>query len=102
MDNNTINTASTYSPKSFSVAFVILQCVGSSHLHFPLNTAEPRSTDTRLIRTPVDNRQFRLSRRKVNIFSLKLTRLIWKLLNMDNGHFPVSFPCSSALQTLSI
>jgi len=37
---------------------------------------EPRSTDTRLIRTPVYNGQFRLSRRKAHIFSLKLIRLI--------------------------
>ena len=34
-------------------------------------TVEPRSTDTRLIRTPGYYGQFRLSRRKVHIFSLK-------------------------------
>ena len=50
---------------------------------------EPRSTDTHLIRTPVYNGQFRLSRRKAHIFSLKLTRLIRTLVNTDNGHFPV-------------
>ena len=52
-------------------------------------TVEPRSTDTRLIRTPVYNGQFRLSRRKAQIFSFKLTRLIRTPVNTDNGQFPV-------------
>ena len=46
------------------------------------STVEPRFTDTRLIRTPcVYARKFRLSRRKAHIVSLKLTRLIWTLVN---------------------
>ena len=52
-------------------------------------TVEPRSTDTRLRRTPVYNGQFRLSRRKAQIFSFKLTRLIRTPVNTDNGQFPV-------------
>ena len=39
-------------------------------------TVGPRSIDTRLIRTPVYNGQFLLSRRKADIFSLNLTCLI--------------------------
>ena len=53
-------------------------------------TVAPRSMDTRLLRTPGYYRQFRLSRRKAHIFSLKLTRLIRTLVNTDNGHFSVS------------
>ena len=53
-------------------------------------TVEPRSTDTRLIRTPALYGQFRLSRQKAHIFSLKLTRFIRTPGNTDNGHFPVS------------
>ena len=34
--------------------------------------------------------QFRFSRRKAHIFSLKLTRLIRTTVNTDNGHFSVS------------
>ena len=49
-------------------------------------TVGPRSVDTRLIRTPVYNGQFLLSRRKADIFSLKLTRLIRTLVKTDNGH----------------
>ena len=41
-------------------------------------------------RTPGYYGQFRLSRRKANIFSLKLTRLIRTPVNTDNGHFSVS------------
>ena len=51
---------------------------------------EPRSTDTRLIRTPALYGQFRLSRQKAHIFSLKLTRFIRTPVNTDNGHFSVS------------
>ena len=53
-------------------------------------TVEPRSTDTRLIRTPALYGQFRLSRQKAHIFSLKLTRFIRTPVNTDNGHFSVS------------
>ena len=49
------------------------------------NTVEPRSTDNRLIRTPALYGQFRLSRQKAHIFSLKLTRFIIPLL----CHFPI-------------
>ena len=51
---------------------------------------EPRSTDTRLIRTPTLYGQFRLSRQKAHIFSLKLTRFIRTPVNTNNGHFSVS------------
>ena len=51
---------------------------------------EPRSTDTRLIWTPALYGQFRLSRQKAHIFSLKLTRFIRTPVNTDNGHFSVS------------
>ena len=54
------------------------------------NTVEPRSTDTRLIRTPRYYGQFRWSRRKPHTFSLKLTHLIRTPVNTDNGHFSVS------------
>ena len=55
------------------------------------STVEPRSTDTRLIRTPAAlYGQFRLSRQKAHIFSLKLTRFIRTPVNTDNGHFFVS------------
>ena len=50
-------------------------------------TVEPRSKDTRLIRTPALYGQFRLSRQKVHIFSLKLTHFIRTPVNTDNGHF---------------
>ena len=53
-------------------------------------TVEPRSTDTRLIRTPALYGQFRLSRQKAHIFSLKLTCFIRTPDNMDNGHCPES------------
>ena len=53
-------------------------------------TVKPRFTDTRLIRTPRYYGQFCWSRRKPYTFSLKLTRLIRTLVNMDNGHFSVS------------
>ena len=47
-------------------------------------TVEPRSTDTRLIRTPGYCGQFRLSRRgKAHTFCLKLTRLIRTPVNTD-------------------
>ena len=42
------------------------------------------------LRTPRYNGQFRLSRRKSHIFSLKLTRSIRTPVNTDNGHFSVS------------
>ena len=48
-------------------------------------TVEPRSTDTRLIRTPGYCGHLRLSRRKAHIFSLQINAL-----NTDNGHFSVS------------
>ena len=54
------------------------------------SSVEPRFTDTRLIRTPGYYGQFRLSRQKAHIFSLKLTRLIRTPVNTDNGHFSVS------------
>ena len=53
-------------------------------------TVEPRSMDTRLIRTPTLYGRFRLSRQKAHIFSVKLTRFIRTLVNTDNGHFSVS------------
>ena len=53
-------------------------------------TVESRSTDTRLMRTPVLYGQFRLSRQKAHIFSLKLTRFIRTPVETDNGHFSVS------------
>ena len=53
-------------------------------------TVEPRSTDARLIRTPALYGQFRLSRQKAHIFSLKLTCFIRTPVNTDNGHFSVS------------
>ena len=45
------------------------------------DTLEPRSTDTRLIRTPGYYGQFRLSRRKAHTFSLKLICLKRKPVN---------------------
>ena len=51
---------------------------------------EPRSMDNHLIRTPRYYGQFRLSRRKAHLFSLKFTRLIRTPVNTDNGHFSVS------------
>ena len=57
-------------------------------------TVGPRSMNTRLIRTPVYNGQFPaeflLSRRKADIFSLKLTRLIRTPVKTDNGHLFMS------------
>ena len=66
---------------------------------------EPRTTDTRLMRIPVCNRNFHLSRRKAPIFSLKLARLIQTPFNRDNGHFTVyrvtnSHTCISSNPTL--
>ena len=53
-------------------------------------TVEPRSTDTRLIRTPGYCGQFRLSRRgKAHTFSLKLTHLIRTPVNMDTLACPI-------------
>ena len=43
-----------------------------------------------IIRTPALYEQFRLSRQKAHIFSLKLTRFIRTPVNTDNGHFSVS------------
>ena len=54
-----------------------------------IGTVEPRSTDTRLIRTPRYYGQFRFPRRKPHIFFLKLTRLLRTPVNTDNGHFSV-------------
>ena len=42
------------------------------------------------LRTPALYEQFRLSRQKAHIFSLKLTRFIRTSVNTDNGHFSVS------------
>ena len=42
------------------------------------------------LRTPALYGQFRLSRQKAHIFSLKLTRFIRTPVNTDNGHFSVS------------
>ena len=55
-----------------------------------MNTVEPCSMDTRLIRTPALYGQFRLSQQKAHIFSLKLTRFIRTPVNTDNGHLSVS------------
>ena len=63
-------------------------------------TVEPRSTDTRLIRTPAYNGQFRLSRQKAHIFSLKLTRLIRTLFCVPSHK--LSYIVSPALRTLVI
>ena len=63
-------------------------------------TVGPHSVDTRLIRTPVYNGQFLLSRRKADIFSLKLTRLIRTLVKTDNGHlFTSRVTCSHTSST---
>ena len=43
------------------------------------------------LRTPAYNGQFRLSRQKAHIFSLKLTHFIRRPVNRDNGHFSVSW-----------
>ena len=48
----------------------------SPHVKRIIITVEPRSTDTRLIRTPALYGQFRLSRQKAHIFSLKSTCFI--------------------------
>lgn len=53
-------------------------------------TVGPRSMDTRLIGTPVYNAQFLLSRRKADIFSLNLTRLIRTPVKTDNRHLSMS------------
>ena len=53
---------------------------------FKLNTVEPRFTDTRLKRTPRYFGQFPLSPAKALAFSLNSTRLIWTLVNGENGH----------------
>ena len=53
---------------------------------FKLNTVEPRFTDTRLKRTPRYFGQFPLSPGKALTFSLNSTRLIWTLVNGENGH----------------
>ena len=42
------------------------------------------------LRTSALYEQFRLSRQKAHIFSLKLTRFIRTSVNTDNGHFSVS------------
>ena len=55
------------------------------------STVEPCFTDIRSIRTP----QYCLSQRKAQIISLKLTRLLWTPVNMDNGHFSVSCVANS-------
>ena len=65
-------------------------CAVSSSDREEFNTVVPRSTDTRLIRTPAYNGQFCLSRQTAHIFSLKLTRFIRTTVNTDNGHFSVS------------
>ena len=55
-----------------------------------LNTVEPRSTDTSLIRTPRYCGQFRLSRRgKAHTFSIQLTRLIRTPVNTDSVSCPL-------------
>ena len=54
------------------------------------DTVEPRSTDTRLIRTPGYCGQFCFSRRrKAHTFSLKLTRLIRTPVNTDTLACPL-------------
>ena len=81
--------SSTYFVKLTRALLVILcdtvYCLGagvigtthiSPHVKRIIITVEPRSTDTRLIRTPALYGQFRLSRQKAHIFSLKLTRFI--------------------------
>ena len=65
-------------PWALAVAFkaTFMKTVTISRAAIVHCTVGPRSMDTRLIRTPVYNGQFLLSRRKAHIFSLKLTRLI--------------------------
>ena len=56
---------------------------------------EPRSTDTRLIRTPGYCGQFRLSRRgKAHTFSLKLTRVIRTLWRVPLVSVLIGFHCN--------
>ena len=53
--------------------------------------------EPRLIRTPAYNGQFRLSRQKARIFSLKLTRFMRTAVNTDNRHFSLSRVTNSHL-----
>ena len=70
--------------------FVITSRHFNRVISFGILPQEPRSTDTRLIRTPRYYGQFRWSRRKPHTFSLKLTRLMRTPVNTDRGHFSVS------------
>ena len=65
------------------------------------DTVEPRSTDTRLIRTPAYNGQFRLFRQKAHIFSLKLTRFIRTPVNTLYGQWTLFCVPSHKLPNLS-
>ena len=67
-----------------------MQSLAKCRKTYAVEPRSPRSTDTHLIRTPGYYGQFRLSRRKAHIFSLKLTRFIRTPVNTDNGHFSVS------------
>ena len=51
---------------------------------------EPHSAGARLMRKAVYQAQFRLSRRKAQIFSLKIPHLTRTPVNTDNIHFSVS------------
>ena len=51
---------------------------------------EPHSAGARLMRKAVYQGQFCLSRRKANIFSLKILHLMRTPVNTDNIHFSVS------------
>ena len=53
-----------------------------------------------VLRTPAYNGEFRFSRQKAHIFSLKLTRFIRTPVNTENRHFSVSHVTNPALRTL--
>ena len=60
-------------------------------LLFPLKPSHLKKVQWNpALRTPALYGQFRLSRQKAHIFSLKLTRFIRTPVNTDNGHFSVS------------
>ena len=61
-----------------------------SHSRFIQDPGCKPATMEPALRTPALYGQFRLSRQKAHIFSLKLTRFIRTPVNTDNGHFSVS------------
>lgn len=73
-----------------SIILSVPQCLRLWKYFFPsardstLGTIEPHSMDTRLIRISRFFGQFRLSRRKAHISSIKLTRLLRTLVHTDN------------------